>query len=286
MTDVRARLRQRLGRQIRQAWRRWLHPTSRRRPATASVAAADTAGCGSARGGQRRRTPAAVPRIRGTPHLPFSFLRYCGLSSHGLTDPGRTSPTATVPDLSELLAQLESGVALSAIGADSPEGPSHTYNDESDNHHPGTHEPDRRRYIKQPSTAPTMTNARRLNTAAATPTRKAQRHGVKATSAAAARNTTRPAESWGCWLHRPPSAGRIRLRQQAVRQGSGCEPWSCSFWTSMGPGREPRPNGSALVQTCVAKTLRGVNVNREVPVQDEASRSASEPTASSRNVPG
>jgi len=32
MTYVREQLRQRLGRQVRQAWRRWLHPTSGRRP--------------------------------------------------------------------------------------------------------------------------------------------------------------------------------------------------------------------------------------------------------------
>jgi hypothetical protein len=29
-----------------------------------------------------------IERIRGTPHLPFSFLRHCGQSSHGLTNPG------------------------------------------------------------------------------------------------------------------------------------------------------------------------------------------------------
>jgi hypothetical protein len=32
MTYVREQLRQRLGQQVRQAWRRWLHPTSGRRP--------------------------------------------------------------------------------------------------------------------------------------------------------------------------------------------------------------------------------------------------------------
>jgi hypothetical protein len=32
MTYVREQLRQRLARQVRQAWRRWLHPTSGRRP--------------------------------------------------------------------------------------------------------------------------------------------------------------------------------------------------------------------------------------------------------------
>ena len=33
MTYVREQLRQRLGQQVRQAWWRWLHPTSGRRPA-------------------------------------------------------------------------------------------------------------------------------------------------------------------------------------------------------------------------------------------------------------
>ena len=32
MTYVREQLRQRLGQQVRQAWQRWLHPTSGRRP--------------------------------------------------------------------------------------------------------------------------------------------------------------------------------------------------------------------------------------------------------------
>jgi hypothetical protein len=53
MTLVRGQLGDRLGRQLAQAYRQWRHPTSGRRPGTASCSRRTLAGCGRVRGGHQ-----------------------------------------------------------------------------------------------------------------------------------------------------------------------------------------------------------------------------------------
>jgi hypothetical protein len=169
-----------------------------------------------------------VQRIRGTPHLPFSFLRHCGLSSHGLTDP--------VSNFSNSDSSGSSGAPWHSSRAGS-----HCQRlARTVPRVPATHTTMRATTITQApmnpiagvtstsrSTAPTITNARRLNTAAATPTRNAQRHEVKATRAAAARSTTRPGGIVGVFVTpaticrtNPAAAARrattVRLRDMVL----------------------------------------------------------------------